>query len=48
MIIIRVHPSTIEEVNPILLNFLTNVNLKKGNLDKKLVVLDKKKYRVMK
>jgi len=47
MIIIRVHPSTLEEVNPILSNFLNNVDLEKNCLTKKLVVLNKKKYRVL-
>lgn len=48
IIIVRVHPSTVENVNPILENFLTKVDLDKKNLTKKLIVLDKKKYRVLK
>ena len=48
MIIIRVHPSTVEEVNPILANFLSKTDLEKKNLTKKLIVLNKKKYRVLK
>ena len=48
MIIIRVHPSTVEEVNPILANFLSKTDLEKKNLTKKLIVLNRKKYRVLK
>lgn len=48
MIILRVHPSTIEEVNPILVNFLARTDLDKKNLTKKLIVLNRKKYRVLK
>ena len=48
VIIVRVHPSTLEEVNPIITNFLTKVDLEKNKLTKKLIVLNKKKYRVIK
>lgn len=48
IIIIRVHPSTVENVNPIIANFLASEDLDKNNLNKKLIVLDRKKYRVLK
>jgi predicted nuclease of predicted toxin-antitoxin system len=48
IIIIRIHPPTIEDVNPVLLNFLDEVNLEKKKLTKSLIVLNKKKYRTLK
>jgi hypothetical protein len=48
IIIIRIHPPTIEAVNPILVDFLSKVNLEKKNLTKSLIVLNRKKYRVLK
>ncbi len=48
IIILRIHPPTIEEVNPILTGFLSKVNLEKKNLTKNLIILSRKKYRVLK
>ena len=48
IIIVRIDPPTIEEVNPILVGFLSKVNLEKKNLTKSLIVLNRKKYRVLK
>lgn len=48
IILIRIHPPTIEEVNPILVDFLSKVNLEKKILTKSLIVLNRKKYRVLK
>lgn len=48
IIIIRIHPPTIEDVNPILVDFLTKVNMEKKILTKSLIVLNRKKYRVLK
>jgi predicted nuclease of predicted toxin-antitoxin system len=48
IIIIRIHPPTLEEVNPILIDFLTKVNLEEKKLTKSLIVLNKKKYRILK
>lgn len=48
IILIRIHPPTLEEVNPVLVDFLCKVNLEKKNLTKNLIVLNRKKYRVLK
>ena len=48
IILIRIHPPTIEDVNPILVNFLSKVNLEKRKLTTNLIVLNRKKYRVLK
>jgi predicted nuclease of predicted toxin-antitoxin system len=48
IIIIRVHPPTVENVNPVLVNFLAKLDFDKNKLTKKLIVLDKNKYRVLK
>jgi predicted nuclease of predicted toxin-antitoxin system len=47
MIILRIHPPTIEDVNLILMGFLKRVNLDERNLTKSLVILDRKKYRIL-
>ena len=48
MIILRIHPPTIEEVNRVLKNFFGKVDLEKEKLSKCLIMLDKKKYRIRK
>jgi predicted nuclease of predicted toxin-antitoxin system len=48
IIILRIHPPTVEEVNLILIDFLSKVNLEKKNLTKNLIILSRKKYRVLK
>jgi hypothetical protein len=48
IILIRIHPPTIEDVNPILVNFLSKVNLEEKKLTSNLIVLNRKKYRVIK
>jgi len=48
IIILRIHPPTVEEVNSILVEFLSKVNLEKKNLTKNLIILNRKKYRVLK
>ena len=48
MIILRIHPPTIEDVNPILTGFLKKVDLEEKNLTKNLIILNRKKYRVLK
>jgi hypothetical protein len=48
MIILRIHPPTVEEVNRVLKSFLRKVDLEKENLTKCLIMLDKKKYRIRK
>ncbi|MGD0204010.1 MAG: DUF5615 family PIN-like protein [Candidatus Bathyarchaeia archaeon] len=48
IIIIRIHPPTIEDVNPVLVGFLSKVNLDEKRLTKSLIVLNRKKYRVLK
>lgn len=48
IIIIRVHPPTVEDVNKVLLNFLSRVDLDKKKLTKNLIVLNRKRYRVLK
>lgn len=47
MIILRLHPPTVEEVNRVLKSFLEKVDLEKEKLTKCLIMLDKKKYRVL-
>jgi predicted nuclease of predicted toxin-antitoxin system len=47
IIILRVHPPTVEEVNHVLKNFLERVNLEKERLTKCLIMLNKRKYRVL-
>ena len=46
MIVLRVHPPTVEEVNRVLKNFLGKVDMEKEKLTRCLIMLDKKKYRV--
>jgi len=46
MIVLRIHPPTVEEVNRVLKNFLRRVDLEKEKLTKCLIMLDRKKYRV--
>ncbi len=46
MIVLRVHPATVEDVNQVLANFFEKVNLEKESLTKCLIMLDKKKYRI--
>jgi predicted nuclease of predicted toxin-antitoxin system len=46
MIVLRVHPPTVEEVNRVLKDFLSKVDLEKEKLTKCLIMLDKKKYRI--
>jgi predicted nuclease of predicted toxin-antitoxin system len=46
MIVLRVHPPIVEEVNRVLKSFLEKVDLEKEKLTKCLIMLDKKKYRV--
>jgi predicted nuclease of predicted toxin-antitoxin system len=48
IIILRIHPPTVEEVNLILMDFLSKVNLEKKNLTKNLIIISRKKYRVLK
>lgn len=48
IIILRIHPPTVEEVNHILQNFLKRVNLEKEKLTKCLIMLNRRKYRVLK
>jgi predicted nuclease of predicted toxin-antitoxin system len=48
MIVLRVHPATVENVNSVLKSFLEKVDLEKGQLTKCLIMLDKKKYRIRK
>ena len=48
IILIRIHPPTIEDVNPILIDFLSKIDLEKKKLTKNLIVLNRKKYRVLK
>lgn len=47
IIIIRLHPPTINDVNSTLLGFLNEVNLEDKKLTKNLIILDRKKYRVL-
>jgi len=44
IIVLRVHPPTVEHVNKVLENFLKSINLKA--VGKCLIVLDEKKFRV--
>ena len=46
MIVLRIHPSTVEEVNRVLEGFLRKVDLEKENLTRCLIMLDGKKYRI--
>ena len=46
MIVLRIHPPTVENVNRVLGNFLKKVDLEKENLTKCLIMLDRKKYRI--
>ncbi|PIV23656.1 MAG: hypothetical protein COS40_03615 [Deltaproteobacteria bacterium CG03_land_8_20_14_0_80_45_14] len=48
IIILRIDPPTVEEVNHILQNFLKRVNLEKEKLTKCLIMLNRRKYRVLK
>lgn len=48
IIIIRIHPPTIEVINAILADFLGKVNLEEKKLTINLIVLSRKKYRVIK
>jgi hypothetical protein len=48
MIILRIHSPTLENVNPILTGFLKRVDLDKRSLTKNLIILDRRKYRVLK
>ena len=48
IIILRIHPPVIEDVNPILADFLSKVNLEKKKLTKALIVLNRRRYRVFK
>ncbi|MHC3129389.1 MAG: DUF5615 family PIN-like protein [Candidatus Bathyarchaeota archaeon] len=47
IIILRIHPPTVEEVNHVLKNFLKRVNLEKEKLTKCLIMLNRRKYRVL-
>lgn len=47
IIVLRIHPPTIEETNRVLQNFLEKVDLEKENLTKCLIMLNKRKYRVL-
>jgi predicted nuclease of predicted toxin-antitoxin system len=47
IIILRIHPPTVEEVNNVLKNFLKRVNLEKEKLTKCLIMLNRRKYRVL-
>lgn len=47
IIILRIHPPTVEEVNHILKNFLKKVNLEKEKLTKCLIMLNRRRYRVL-
>jgi hypothetical protein len=42
MIILKIHPPTLEKVNPILTGFLKKVDLEEKNLTKSLIILNKK------
>lgn len=48
IIIIRIHPPTLEDVTPALIKFLCKVDLDKKKLTRSLIVLNRKKYRVLK
>ena len=47
IIILRIHPPTVEEVNHVLKNFLKRVNLEKEKHTKCLIMLNRRKYRVL-
>lgn len=47
IIVLRIHPPTVEEVNRILGDFLKTVDLEKENLTKCLIILNKRRYRVL-
>jgi len=46
MIVLRIHPPTVESVNQLLENFFNKVSLEANNLTKCLIILNKNKYRV--
>jgi hypothetical protein len=48
IILIRIHPPTIEDVNAILVGFLGKLNLEEKKLTTNLIVLNRKKYRIIK
>lgn len=48
IIIMRIHPPTVEDVNSVLVGFLSKVNLEEKKLTKNLIILTKKRYRVRK
>lgn len=47
IIILRIRPPTVEEVNRVLQNFLKRVDLEKERLTKCLIMLNKRRYRVL-
>jgi len=47
IIVLRIRPPTVEEVNHILQNFLKRVDLEKEKLTKCLIMLNRRRYRVL-
>lgn len=47
VIVLRVHPPTVEETNHVLKNFLEKVDLEKNSLTKCLITLNRRRYRVL-
>jgi len=47
IIILRIYPPTVEEANHILKNFLRRVDLEKEKLTKCLIMLNRRRYRVL-
>jgi predicted nuclease of predicted toxin-antitoxin system len=47
VIVLRIHPPTVEETNHVLENFLEKVDLEKSSLTKCLIMLNRRRYRVL-
>jgi len=47
IIILRIRPPTVEEVNHVLKSFLKKVDMEKEKLTKCLIMLNRRKYRVL-
>ena len=47
IIVLRIQPPTVEEVNRALRNFVKKVNLEKEKLTKCLIILNRRRYRVL-
>jgi len=47
IIVLRIRPPTVEEVNCVLQNFVKKVNLEKEKLTKCLIILNRRRYRVL-